>query len=94
MLAYVRPGSQLLPELIMIAVIVIGVAITVGIALVWDKEPWWRSLPKPSKEYKNAKEQVKIWKIQQKHPEAFKEEPNNIMKAKNDSTSTNRRNIR
>jgi hypothetical protein len=94
LLARIQMQSQLLPELMLIAVIIIGVAITVGIALVWDKEPWWRSLPKPSKEYKNAKDQVKIWKIQRKYPEAFKDLPNNIMKAKNDSTSTNRRNVR
>jgi hypothetical protein len=82
MFAYIRPASQLLPELMLIAVIVIGVAITVGIALVWDKEPWWRNYPKPSRELRNAKEQVKIWKIQQKHPEAFVKTPNNIMKDK------------
>lgn len=82
MLAYIRPTSQLLPELIMIAVIIIGVAITVAIALIWDKEPWWRSYPKPSREYKNAKDQVKIWKVQKKYPDAFKEEPHNIMKSK------------
>jgi hypothetical protein len=64
----------------MIAVIIIGVAITVGIALVWDKEPWWRSLPKPSKEYKNAKEQVKIYKLMQKHPSAFDHFNPEIMK--------------
>ena len=76
----IRQASQLVPMMALIAVIIIGVAITVGIALVWDKEPWWRAMPKPSREYKNAKDQVKIWKLQQKHPEAFKEEPHNIMK--------------
>lgn len=82
----VRQSNQLIPMLVLIAVIVIGVTITVAIALVWDKEPWWRNYPKPSKEYKNAKEQVKIWKIQQKHPEAFKNVPSNIMKSKPEIT--------
>jgi hypothetical protein len=67
----VRQGFPIMPFMICLAVIIIGVAFAIGIALVWDKEPWFRKIPKPSRVYKNAKDQVKIWKLQQKYPKAF-----------------------
>jgi hypothetical protein len=84
MIAVVNRGFQIIPFMAFLAVIIIGLSFAIGIAIVWDKEPWWRQTPKPSRQYKNAKDQVKIWKIQRKYPDAFKETPNNIMKAENE----------
>lgn len=66
--------------MVCIAITLISIAFAISLALVWDKEPWWRNSPKPSRQYRNAKEQVKIYRIMRKHPEAFDNFHPEIMK--------------
>ena len=68
-----RAGGQLLPILVTLAVIVLVGAPCALAALVWDREPWWRKAPKPSRLYRDDKERVKDYQLRQSHPGAFPE---------------------
>lgn len=69
----VTHASSIVPILlILVAVVIIFGSIAVVFALGWEKTPWWRSTPKPKRIYKNAKDQIKFWKLEQKYPDAFK----------------------
>jgi hypothetical protein len=57
--------------MIVLSLAIVFGAIAIAIALVWDRTPWWRTTPKPSRIYKNARSQVKTWRIMKKYPEAF-----------------------
>ena len=61
----------LVPFVGLIVAAIVALAFVIGIALIWDKEPWWRKSPKPSRELKNVKELVKIHKVRTQHPDAF-----------------------
>jgi hypothetical protein len=65
--------SVILPELALLVLGLVAIAIAVSVALVWDREPWWRKTPKPKRELKDCKDEVKIWKVKQKFPDAFKD---------------------
>ena len=71
MIAATHAASLIPLVMILVAVVIIFGSVAVCIALVWDREPWFRKTPKPSRIYRNAREQVKTWKIKQKYPEAF-----------------------
>jgi hypothetical protein len=67
-------AASILPLLLaLVAVCLIFGSVAVVFALSWDKIPWWRSTPKPSRQYKDDKEVVKMWKLHRKYPEAFPE---------------------
>jgi hypothetical protein len=67
-------GSDLIVFILVAMAIIVGAPCAVA-ALVWDREPWWRKTPKPKKLYRDAREQVKIRRLMQKHPDAFPTEP-------------------
>lgn len=58
----------LIPILGLAAVIVVVLGIVYLISQVYNKVPEWRLHPKARRQVKDAKEAVKIWKIQKKYP--------------------------
>jgi hypothetical protein len=73
MIATTHAASILPLLLLLISVVILFGSGAIVFALGWDKEPWWRKVPKPSRQVKDAKDQIKMWKLQQKYPEAFSE---------------------
>ena len=74
MLEVVRSSNELIPVLA-----ILGVLAFIGFC-VWaitrrTIEPWWRKYPKPSKQKKIARDQIRAFKERESCPEAF--DPNN-----------------
>jgi hypothetical protein len=74
-----------LPFVIVLGLVLLLASSAYVVSQVWDKEPWFRKSPKPGREYKNAKDQVKIYNLMQKNPDAFNNfDPGKIMKTGSD----------
>ena len=58
-----------LPTLILVALIVVAIAAV--LILTWELEPWWRKYPTPRRKIDDAKDKVRLYKIEHRHPEVF-----------------------
>ena len=58
-----------LPILIIIALIIIAIAAV--LIMTWELEPWWRKFPTPRRQIDDAKDRVRLYRIQHRHPEVF-----------------------
>jgi hypothetical protein len=58
-----------LPILIIIALIIVAIAAV--LIVTWELEPWWRKFPTPRRKIDDAKDRVKLFKIEHRHPEVF-----------------------
>jgi hypothetical protein len=71
----IAASSSVVPIVVAIAVIVVFAAAFGTIAVTWDKIPWWRQHPKPSRAFRDDKDRVKDWKLRKRYPDAFKGYP-------------------
>jgi len=76
MIVAVTHAFPIIPFIIILGVAVLFIAFAVVVMIVWDREPWWRKTPKPKRQYKDDKEQVKDWKLKMKYPKAFEKDSN------------------
>lgn len=59
------------PLPILICITLIIVALVVAWVLTWEAPPWWRTNPTPRRKIDDAKDAVRLYKIEHRHPEVF-----------------------
>ena len=65
-------GSSVVPILWAI----VGIAFLAAVLVAWVIEPWWHRNPTPRRQVDGAKDQVRLYRIRKRHPEAFAEPSN------------------